>query len=363
MVILLFIVILAVLILAHEFGHFIVAKLSGVKVEEFGLGFPPRIFGIKRGETLYSINWIPFGGFVRIFGEDSTDAEPRSFASRPIYLRAAILVAGAFFNLLLAWFLFSLVYVIGAPAPVEVGTEGSYVTILETQAGTPAEKAGLMSGDKIIKLSYVSEGGGEEFGIREVEDVQNFIKKYEGEEITIEYLRGKEYFSANAVPVSNPPEGIGSLGISMASIGIVSLPPHKAVWEGLKDTIFLLGLILQAFWQLISGLFTGANQMAGQVMGPVGIVSMAGVISQLGLVYILQFAALLSAHLAILNLIPFPALDGGRLFFLFVEAIVEAIKGSPMNPKVFRFFNTAGFLILLLLIVLVTYRDIVKLFG
>jgi len=358
MIILLFIAILAVLILAHEFGHFIVAKLSGTKVEEFGLGFPPRIFGIKRGGTVYSVNWIPFGGFVRILGEDSSTPEPRSFASRPIYLRAAILVAGVFFNVLLAWFLFSLVYSIGAPAPVQEGTEGSYITILETQAGTPAAEAGLVPGDKIVRLSYGGDQDAETVDIHEVETLQSFVKKYAGEEIALEYLRGQEYFNVNIVPNPSPPEGTGSLGIAMSNIGIISLPPHRAVWEGLKDTIFLLGLIISAFWSLLYGLFTGGSELAGQMVGPVGIVSMAGVISKFGLVYILQFMALLSAHLAILNLIPFPALDGGRLLFLFIETI----KGSPVNQKITRFFNTAGFFILVALMLFVTYRDIVRLF-
>lgn len=358
MIIILFIAILALLILAHEFGHFIVAKLSGTKVEEFGLGFPPRIFGVKKGETIYSINWIPFGGFVKIFGEDSTKTEPRSFASKPVYIRAAMLAAGVFFNLLLAWLLLSIVYSAGAPTQVEAGTPGSYVTILETQIGTPAEKAGLMPGDKMIRLSFYQVGGGEEvLDIQEVGAVQDFIKRHSGQEIIIEYLRGKENFSVNVVPTVDPPEGIGSLGILMGNIGIVSLPLHKAVWEGLKDTLFLLVLIVQAFWGLFVGLFSGAS-MTAQIMGPVGIVGMAGTVAQFGFVYVLQFTALLSVHLVILNLIPFPALDGGRLLFLFIEAI----KGSPVSQKITGFLNTAGFLILVVLMVLVTYRDIVKLF-
>jgi regulator of sigma E protease len=351
---------LALLILAHEFGHFIVAKLSGAVVEEFGIGFPPRIFGVKKGETIYSLNWIPFGGFVKILGEDDTDKRPGSFSSRPIYLRAAILFAGVFFNFILGWLLLSAVYFIGAPSPVEAGTAGSHVTVLEAQVGTPAEKAGLMPGDRLVKLSFYGDSREviETTEAANIEAVQDFINKYKGQEITIEYLRGKESISVNAVPDPDPPEGVGSLGIAMSNIGIVSLPLHKAVWEGLKDSAFLLLLIVKTFWQLIVGLFTGANQLAGQVMGPVGIVTMAGTISQFGLVYVLQFVALLSIHLVILNLIPFPALDGGRLLFIFIEAI----KGSPVNQKITRFLNTAGFLLLIVLMIFITYRDVARLF-
>ncbi len=358
--ILLFIAVLAILILAHEFGHFIVAKLSGAKVEEFGIGFPPRIFGIKKGETVYSVNWIPFGGFVKILGEDDTDKQPGSFSSRPFYLRAAILFAGVFFNFLLAWFLLSSVYVIGAPTSVAPGTPGSYVTILETQPGTPAEKAGLMPGDKILGLSFDGpEQNAEIVDIHEVEAVQNFIEKHKGEEITVEYLRGNEHLSVNVVPDPNPPKGVGSLGIVMGNVGLVSQPFYKAVWEGLKDAVFVLKLIVITFWNLFVGLFTGANQLISQVRGPVGIVSMAGTIAQFGVVYVLQFMALLSLNLAILNLIPFPALDGGRLLFL----VIETVKGSPVNQKVTRFLNMFGFLILIVLMLAVTYRDILRLFG
>ncbi|MBU1092058.1 RIP metalloprotease RseP [Patescibacteria group bacterium] len=354
MSILLFIVALAVLILFHELGHFLVAKLSGTKVEEFGIGFPPKIFGVKRGETVYSVNWIPFGGFVKVLGEDMSTEEAGSFGSKPAYIRAAILFAGVFFNLILAWFLLSAVLLIGAPTSVESGTEGAHVTILEVQPGTPAEKAGFVPGDKLLKLS-----SGENFlEVREISETQGFIKKYAGGEINIEYLRGKEILNTKAVPSSNPPEGVGSLGIAMDKIGIVSVPLHKAVWEGLKSTVYLTEAIIKSFGALFLDIIRGGNMVA-QVRGPVGIVGMVGTVAEFGFVYVLQFVALLSVNLAILNFIPFPALDGGRLLFLGVEAI----KRSPMNQKAMAIANSVGFAILILLMLLVTYRDIARIVG
>ena len=351
MVILLFIVALALLILSHEFGHFICAKLSKTKVEEFGFGFPPRIFGIKKGETVYSINWIPFGGFVKVLGEDSADKQAGSFASKPIYIRAIILAAGVFFNLVLAWILFSVVFMAGAPSSVDDDAFG-IVTILEVQKGTPAEEIGLLPGDKIQRLFFE----GEILESDNVIYVQEFISKHKGQEIEMEILRGKELIKVIAIPNPNPPEGVGALGIAMDKIGIVSMPFHKAVWNGAKDTVFLTVLITKAFANLITDLVTGAGA-AIQVAGPIGIVNMVGTASEFGLVYVIQFIALLSINLAIINMIPFPALDGGRLLFL----AIEAIKRSPINPKITMVANSIGFFILVALMLLITFQDIIRL--
>ncbi|MCF7835981.1 MAG: site-2 protease family protein [Candidatus Marinimicrobia bacterium] len=351
MSILLFVVALAVLILFHELGHFLLAKLSGTKVEEFGIGFPPRIFGIKKGETIYSVNWIPFGGFVKVLGEDSVEKQPRSFGAAPAYIKAAILFAGVFFNLILAWILFSIILFVGAPTSVGNDVDGSYITVLEVQVGTPAEGAGLVMGDRLLKLI----SGGDVFVPGTITETQEFIKKHAGSEINIEYLRGEKLMSTTAIPNPNPPTGIGSLGIAMDRIGIVSSPAHKAVWEGLKSTVYLTGAVVKGFGDLFLDIAKGGN-MASQIRGPVGIVGMVGNVAQFGFVYVLQFIALLSVNLAILNLIPFPALDGGRLLFLGIESI----KRSPMSQKTMTIANSVGFAILIILMLIVTYRDIAR---
>lgn len=335
MIVLLFVAVLAVLILSHELGHFIFAKFSGTKVEEFGLGFPPRIFGVKKGETIYSLNWIPFGGFVKIFGEDSKEKKSGSFSSKPAYVRAMILAAGVFFNLLLAWILLSVVYTTGAPMPVDDNAAGA-VTILEVQPGSSAEGAGLVAGDKIL-------------GFNTTKEVQDFISANKGREIDLKFLRGKDEMVVVVTP--NP-----ILGIIMEKIGIVSLPAYKAVWEGAKDTVFLTVTITKLFGTLIVDIFKGGS-LAGQVRGPVGIVGIVGDVAGIGFVYVVQFVALFSINLAVLNLIPFPALDGGRLLFL----AIEAIRRKPINQKFFQWANAAGFAVLILLMLLVTYRDIIRL--
>ncbi|OIO48874.1 MAG: hypothetical protein AUJ36_03425 [Parcubacteria group bacterium CG1_02_41_26] len=352
MIIFIIIAALAVLILSHEFGHFLLAKLSGARVDEFGFGFPPRLFSFKKGETTYSLNLLPFGGFVKIFGEDSSEKQSRSFSSRPMYLRACILAAGVFFNLILAWLLFSLVLWLGAPTSVGSEAQDAYVTIIQVQPGTPAEEVGLSAGDRL--LSFSSEG--ETFQVNSVLGVQQFVERYKGKEVFIEYLRGQKNMMAVAVPQINPPEGVGALGIAMDRVGIVSLPFYRAIWEGIKTTISITAAIVKAFYGILVDLFTSGGA-AVAVMGPVGIMSILGTASGLGFVYVVNLIALLSINLAILNILPFPALDGGRLLFL----AIEAVKGSPISQKVSAGLNTAGFLFLIALMLLVTYKDIAKL--
>ncbi len=354
MTILLFFVALAILILSHELGHFLAAKKSGVKVEEFGLGFPPRIFKKKKGDTVYSVNAIPFGGFVKIFGEDSTGSEPGSFASKPIYIRAVILAAGVFFNLVLAWVLFSLVFAVGAPTSVGDEVADAKVTVMEVRSSSPAEKSGLIAGDQLTRFSF----GQETLEVKTPAEAQDFVSRYKGREIKIEIVRGKEPLIIYAIPDLNPSEGKGALGIAMDKVGLVSYPVHLAIWEGLKVTVFLTGAIVQGLIGIITDLIKGVS-VSAQVAGPVGIVKLVGTASEFGFVYVLQLFAILSINLAIINFVPFPALDGGRLLFL----AIEALKGSPISQKIANAANTIGFAILIGLMILITYRDVIRLFG
>ncbi len=348
MSILIFLAVLAVLILAHEFGHFIAAKKNGIRVDEFAIGFPPRLLKFRRGETLYSVNLLPFGGFVKIHGEEGEKDDPRSFSSKSIAARSSVISAGVFFNLLLAWLLLSAGFMVGMPMSVDsapAGTEikGAAITIVQIQKGTPADAAGLEAGDKLIDFKSIAA-------------VQDFIAENKGEKIEIRYQRGGEIFSASAVPSAEPKPGKGALGIAMDNVGTVKLAPHKAVWEGLKTVYALTVNVAVSFFHFVVDAFRG---LAGfdQVMGPVGIVSAAGSFAKLGFGYLLSFIALFSVNLAILNILPFPGLDGGRLLFL----AVEKIKGSPVSPKFSAVAHGAGIAILLLLMFVITYKDIMRL--
>ncbi|MFZ5559389.1 MAG: RIP metalloprotease RseP [Patescibacteria group bacterium] len=358
--IIVFILILGILIFAHELGHFISAKKAGIRVDEFGFGFPPRIFAFKKGETTYSLNLIPFGGFVKIFGEERGEKISRSkraFYNKPAWQRAVILVMGVVMNLLIAAVFLSIVHCIGIPSFVEKGQEINYrniqVQIIEVAKNSPAEKAGIKLGDAIIELKFKNE----KLKVEEVEDVQSFIANHIGEEIIFNLKRGNETFSKNVVPRSNPPQGQGATGIAMSKTGIISYPWYKSIVKGFETAGKMLVTMIMMFWLLIKTLILKGT-MIGEVAGPVGIYALTSQFVKLGLVYVLQFTALLSINLAIINTIPFPALDGGRLLFL----LIEKIKGKPIKFKTERLAHTIGFAILILLIIVITFRDIIKLF-
>jgi regulator of sigma E protease len=361
--ILLFIIIIAILILAHEFGHFIVAKRSGIRVDEFGIGFPPKLWGKKIGETEYTINLFPIGGFVKIFGEtpdddsiDGPDAK-RSFVNKPKRVQAAVLAAGVFFNILLAWFLISTGFLIGLPTPVSEAPEGRTlqdvsVVVTGVFSGSPAEKAGLKVGDKILSLK----AGESESILPSTQATQEFISSRSGENITVAVQRGKQLSENFTI---KPEEGIiekPAIGIAMDEIGTLRLPVHLALWEGAKLTASLTEATFLGLASFFGNLLTG-NADLSSVAGPVGIVGIVGDASQFGFIYLLSLTALISINLAIINLIPFPALDGGRLLFL----LIEAIKRSPIKPKIANTLNAIGFTLLLLLMVVITYNDILKL--
>lgn len=337
--------VLSVLIFAHELGHFLLAKRVGIKVEKFAIGFGPQVFGLKRGETIYAINIIPFGGYVKMYGEETFEKLPDSFASKSVGARAGVVSAGVIFNIILAFFLLSFVFMVGAPVSVDDSEQGN-ITVLEVQKDSPAEKAGLQAGDKITELSF----GEDLLKAETVASVQDFISEHEGQVVGIKYLRGEEVFDTEATPTP-------LLGIAMDKIAIKSLPIHKAVWEGFKETIFLTVMMAKMFGVLIADIFKGGD-MAGEVRGPVGIFSMVGQAAGFGFIYLLRFVALLSLNLAILNMIPVPALDGGHLLFLGIEAI----RRKPVSQKTLQIANGIGFMLLILLMVLVTFNDIIKTF-
>ncbi|MBI2175553.1 MAG: site-2 protease family protein [Parcubacteria group bacterium] len=357
MFVLIFFIVLALLVLSHEFGHFLFAKLRGIKVEEFGFGFPPRLFGFRKGETLYSFNLIPFGGFVKIFGEDETDPSiSRSFAAAPIGWRALVISAGILFNFLLAWVLFSIGFGVGMPSAVPEGRAESFrdvrVAITEVFPETPAATAGLEAGDYVTSLEY----DGQTVTVARTTDVQQFISRHRGETVTINIDRNGAPVRLVAVPAPDPQEGRGALGIAMAHIGIEKVSWYHVPWRGLTEATALVSTVGRGLFGLLRGVATGSAAL-GQVVGPVGIAMIVGDVSRMGFLFLLQLVAFLSVHLALINLIPFPGLDGGRLLFL----LIEFIRGSPVSRRISTYTHTAGFIALLLLMALITYHDIVKL--
>lgn len=381
MSILIFIVILFVLVVSHEFGHFIVAKLNNIRVDEFSFGFPPKLFGKKIGETTYNINALPFGGYVKIFGENLDEADilevgfldkegspekvelaERSLAYKPKYIQALVMLAGVAMNFLVAWLLLSVGFMSGLPSSVDAVPKGATVqnqalTITSVLPKSPAEKAGIKVGDKIESLSTKTDTTMLLSSFLSTENVQNFVKKHNGEQVEVSLVRGKEPMQIVVVPEISKQGDNPMIGISMDTIGTLKLPIHKAVWEGLKLSGNIFVGTMVGFYNLIHSAILGKADMSS-LTGPVGIVGVVGDAAKFGFIYLLSFTALISINLAVINLVPFPALDGGRILFL----IIEKIKGSRIKPKIANTVNAIGFGLLILLMVIITYHDIVKLF-
>ena len=367
--IIIFILVLGLLVFVHEFGHFYVAKASGMGVEEFGFGFPPRIFGLQkingrwkiiwghkppldRDQTVYSINWIPLGGFVKILGENNDHEEdPRSFINKPFWPRFWTLVAGVCMNVILAWILYSGGYIAGLPVAMDASQQlphGATFTdqqtaVLDVVPGQPADKAGLKPNDVILNID------GKTFA--DIQALQTYIKENAGKVLTFNIQRGGQAQTLVIDSTANPPAGEGPTGIEVANVGRLKFPWYLAPWEGAKTTIIQVENIVSGLWQLIAS-HAGFSALGG----PVKIAKLTGEVAGMGFVYLLQFTAFLSLNLAVLNILPFPALDGGRVLFL----IIEVARGRRNNPKWEQILNTAGFLLLLMLMVAVTIQDIVR---
>jgi len=346
MTIALVIIALALLILIHEWGHFIAAKSFGLKVLEFGIGFPPKLFSKKKGETEYSFNLLPLGGFVRIYGEDAENLddieEPeRSLAFLDTWKKTVVILAGIFMNIVFGWLLISAVFMIGAP---------EHLSIASVAEGSPAAEAELRTGDLII--STESSVGSLEDPISS-DDFINLVKNNPAVEFTLAIQRGEEVVTKTLTGRDNPPEGQGSLGVAIVDMGFEQKGFFESFMEGAKSTWQSLGFIIVGFFGLIKNIFTAPDAVQN-LTGPVGIFVLAKEAGTLGIVYLMQLTALISLNLAVLNLIPFPALDGGR----FVMAIIEKIKGSPISKKIEMSINALGFVLLIILMIIVTINDI-----
>ena len=390
---LIFIAVLAVLVLSHEFGHFIVARKSGMKVYEFGFGFPPRILGVqwvKNADgkrkmkliwgkkkiddndvaidlleigaepppaesiasegTVYSLNLIPLGGFVQIKGENGEEPGPDSFSAQKAWKRALVLCAGVGMNIILAFILLTAGLVIGTPQSVEnlpsgVSVADSRIEIIEAMPGTPAAQAGLQGGDIVVGLDDLKNPT--------VKQMQEYVDSHKDKEIVVAVKRGNEVLEKKIHPFVFPDTGKGGLGVSLIEVGLVSYPWYKAVYYGFLMTGFYLKEILLAFYGLIAGLFAG-NNAGANLSGPVGIAVMTGQVARMGWSYLLNFIALLSLNLAIINILPIPALDGGRLLFL----LISKIRRKPVTQKYEQLAHTLGFVVLMALVVIITIKDL-----
>jgi len=330
---------LSILVIIHESGHFFAAKLSGILVEEFGFGLPPKMFGRKFGETIISLNWLPFGGFVRLYGEQHGEEKSnlpieRSFSHQTIGTRAMVIGAGVLMNFLLGWLLLSAVFMIGIPQSL---------LVTDMRKGSAAEMAGIKTEDEIL-------------GFPTVPDLTKYLDENIGKEIQ---LRIRRTDGERMIPVRLS-EGTsredGKLGVYLVEAGTPKFGFFKSLGNGFTQSIRGVGMIFGGLLTLVTGIFTRTGGM-GQFVGPVGIVKVAFQATKLGFANFLQLLSMLSLNLAVFNVLPFPALDGGRLLFL----LIEKISGKKMNQKTEMAFNAAGFLVLILLIAFVTVSDVLKL--
>ncbi len=348
--IILAVIVLSVLVLVHEFGHFIAAKLIGVWPEEFGIGLPPRAFGKKIGETIYSINWLPLGGFVRLHGE-SADAKivkpERAFVNATKFKRAFVALAGIVMNFLFAWVCFSAMFLIsGIPRGVEV---------VEVEEGSPADKAGVVTGDTLYALNGREIIGTEEFLLG--------IRNSRGKTITLEGERGSERFSFNMAVRSEVNEGQGFTGITYDVQPVLVERPGglRALVEypfyGARETVKWTKFTVEALVTIFTDL--GGGKVPQGLAGPFGVTLTIAEVIRYGIVALLSFTGIISVNLALVNVIPFPPLDGSRVLLLGAEAIVGKKNVQRVEGKLLN----AGMAILLLLIATLTISEIPKLIS
>lgn len=346
-----FLVVLSILVLVHEAGHYYAARRAGILVEEFGFGLPPRIFGKKFGETLYSINLLPFGGFVRLHGEN-TDEEvtdpKRAFLNKSKKVRTSIILAGVFMNFVLAVVAFAITYsFLGIPRNTQ------NVKVVEISKDSPAEVVGFQK-DDVVRIVNGTE-------VKANDEFIALIEENKGSEVVIGYERaGIEGMSVVRVtPRENPPVGEGSLGVLISTAETYFPPiwqrPFYGVYYGFKDAYYWAGTILVGMKSLIVDLTKGAAP--DDIAGPVGIYALTSQAASFGLLTLINFMGVLSVNLAVLNILPFPALDGGRLLFI----LIEGVFGRRVVPKVEAAIHTVGIIILLTLILAITAKDIQRL--
>ncbi len=339
---------LSLIVFIHELGHFLMAKANGILVEEFGLGLPPRIAGIKIGETIYSINLLPLGGFVRIYGEDTEEKidpklKHRSFISKKPWQKIAVLIAGVIGNFLLGWVLISFIFTQGVPTPT------NKVTIQKIQKNTPAYSSGLHVGDIITQIKIKNKV----VDVKSPQIVAKMSKEYAGQKITYFVRRDHKKLVISIIPRKKYPKGEGPLGIIITSFEIKKYSWYKAPVMGLVEATSITQKMVGELGEILGRLITFQKTNA-DITGPIGIVNYASTSIKYGIISFLEFMAILSLNLAIINIFPFPALDGGRVVFV----LYEWITGKTINKKIERKINTFGILFLIGVAVIISIKDI-----
>jgi regulator of sigma E protease len=366
-----FLIVIIVLILVHELGHFIVAKLSGMRVDEFGIGYPPRALTLgKIGETEYTLNWLPFGGFVRIYGEDGlseeTEATPRAFSSKPRILQALVLIAGIAMNVLFAYVLITICLGVGTlqelSDPSQFSTAKDLQVAFATVApGSPAAQAGFMAGDVITSATTTTKALGINYdGILPAGYATLIAEDASSSPITFAVIRNGKHLSITAAPKLNIIPGAAArpgLGVAIVSIGVIKTPWKQAFLQGAEVTWNEISETAVGLFDFFKSIFVLKADFS-QVTGPIGIAGIVGQATSNGLTALLSLTALISINLALINLIPIPALDGGRLLFVIIEAIIR----RPLNPRIAERVNMVGFALIILLMIVVSAHDIYNLF-
>lgn len=372
MTIIIFLLVLAVLIFVHELGHFLFARWNKIRVDEFKIGFGPRILSWGKGETKYGLNLIPFGGYVKIHGENPDDEsisgadKHRSFVNKKAWQQVVVLVAGVLFNFIFAWIIYSIVFVVGVTATPDrfqkysTDFKNERVMITMVSAGSPAEKAGLKVGDVI---SFINE---EKVKNNSIELIQNLINTSGGNPISLTINRGTEDVQASVDHFTykktvEPVQGIVkdkyAIGIAMSEVVDLKLPFFSAIYEGGHYTLIMIRDTAVGLYHFFVNIFRGQANFS-DVSGPIGIAGIVGGAAELGFTYLLMITALISINLGVINLIPFPALDGGRVLFVLIESAAR----RRIKPVYANTVNTVGFFLLMILMVVVTYKDIAKMF-
>ena len=345
--IIIFLVALSILVLVHEFGHFFAAKLTGVKVEEFGLGLPPRIIAKKIGETEFSLNLLPIGGFCKLFGEDGNQKGNRAFNNKNPWQKLLIVVGGVVMNIILAVTIFSVVYgITGVP------TETDKVEIIGVSKNSPAETAGLREGDVVVSVEGIV--------VHKPEDVTGEVGKYRGKEIKLQITNNKlqEAREVMLLVRENPPVGEGAMGIAISNTKMVKVPWwqfYKGIEAGFKEAYFWGKIIGTGVVKMVTTLASG--KLPNDVAGPIGMYQATTSIRQTGgFLAVLHFFAIVSVNLAVVNILPFPALDGGRIIFVVYEFIFK----KRANEKFEALVNNLGMMVLLGMILIITVGDVAR---
>ncbi|MBM3925149.1 MAG: PDZ domain-containing protein [SAR202 cluster bacterium] len=332
---------IVILVVIHELGHFVTAKLFGIKVNEFGVGFPPKLWGVKKGETEYTINAVPLGGFVKLEGENDP-SHPRSLAAKPPWQRAIVLASGSFMNAVLAIAIFAGLYMV--PRDVQIGD----VFVDQVTPNSPAAAAGLMAGDQVLFADGKD--------IESVSHLGAIISRNLGEDMDVTVQRGGQTLETTVSPRWDPPEGEGPTGVVLRLENATIVERSDPFWEAIPKGFKEVGTVLSVTWNALTSWVGGDAPVP--FSGPVGIVrGTQEVVDEGGALVLIPLAALLSVSLAIFNILPIPALDGGRLLFV----IIEFVRGGKrIPPEKEGLVHMIGFALLIAMVLVISYNDITK---